>query len=59
MGTPSLGDSRWRQAMGMHPGDVLIRETEESNGAIVATATRIERNGVVIKRTVEKPGQPA
>jgi hypothetical protein len=66
MSTPAItehsalsGDSKWHQALDMKSGDVLVQETEESNGVLVVIATRIERNGVVIKRIIERPPQPA
>jgi hypothetical protein len=46
------GASKWLRAMGMQPGDVLVQEAEEIEGRLIIKATRVERNGVVIKRTV-------
>ena len=52
-GTGTLAPSPWHKAMGMEPSDVLVQECEEINGELIVKATRIERDGVVIKRRVE------
>jgi hypothetical protein len=47
--------SKWLRAMGMEAGDILVEECQEIDGCLVRTATRIERDGVVMRRTEEEP----
>jgi hypothetical protein len=54
----SSGASKWHQANGMQPGDTLIEECEEVDGVLIRKATRIERDSVVIRRTVEEQRPP-
>jgi hypothetical protein len=45
--------SKWLRAMGMEPGDVLVEECQEVDGCLVRIATRIDRDGVIIRRIEE------
>jgi hypothetical protein len=51
----SSAASKWLRAMGMEPGDVLVEECQEVDSCLVRTATRIERDGVIIRRIEEVP----
>jgi hypothetical protein len=54
----SSGESKWLRAMGMQPGEFLVQEVEEADGVLIVRASRIERDGVVIKTTVGALAQP-